>query len=534
MLPDTLPEFTLGWGVLDWGSYYLNQPDQNKNYEQGDRWSYTDEQALFILHFYAVDGYGQWLYESAVLERPKGWGKSPLLAAMSATELLGPVQFSHWGKDKNGHTQAIGKPRLDACVQIAAISERQTNNTFKLLGEMLLGRAKNKYHLDLMLSQVTAPGGRIIERVTNSAKSTEGNRATFAVMDETHLWLPVDKGPELAEVIERNLTKKQGRSIQTTNAPVPGQNSVAEVSHDFYEQMQAGLIEEDFMRLLFDTREVHVKDIYGRAPDCTKEDVEAALRYVYGDAGDPETGWIDLPRIWRDIHKAGAKEYNSRRFFFNERVQGENAWMKKEQWDAAGIDTTLKKSDLITIGFKGATRNGAAAIVACRVSDMTLFNLGLWEKPSRIASSISWELPVHLVDVRMKKYLKQDRTRFVLADPQTVQDIVGRWAVKYPDKVEEFYTSGVAKMAKMVEQLEEAIWAQPPRAHHDKNKGLTKHALAAHTEEVTKGNVLRQDKPGSNHYIAAAQAACLALEAAEMARERGLLDPPPDNTLYGF
>lgn len=72
MIPQGIPDKTLGWQVLEWGSKMLAQPD-GKNL--GDLWRYTDEQALFILWFYAVDGDGKFLYRNAVLERPKRLGQ---------------------------------------------------------------------------------------------------------------------------------------------------------------------------------------------------------------------------------------------------------------------------------------------------------------------------------------------------------------------------------------------------------------------------------------------------------------------------
>lgn len=525
-LPEELPEFSLGWGVLNWGSKWLNQPIETKNYNRGQPWRYTSEQALFLIHWYAVDENGEWLYERGVIERPKGWGKSPFLTAICATELLGPVQFSHWEKGL-----PVGKPRMDAIVQIAAISERQTNNTFELFPEMLAGKCEQHYDLNVMLSQVVAPGGRKAERVTASPKSTEGNRATFAVLDETHLWYPVDRGPELMEVINRNLVKTDGRSIETTNAPIPGKNSIAEESHDYYEQIRDGLVDDH--RLLFDTREVIVEDIYGDPAD-----VEEALRWVYGDAGDPVTGWINIPRIMRAINDPATSEYNARRFYFNQRVQGEAQWIKDHEWEKARDDQLiLKSTDLVTLGFKGVTRNGAAAIVACRIRDGALFLVDMWERPSNLARNVDWELPVARVDTKMTKWLAQERTRYMMADPWTLQDVVGRWSEAHmglddKPKVEEFWMNQQLRQAKAVDQFYEALKAG--RIHHDGSPGLAKHITQTFLEEQTHGYTLRKDKPHSNHYIVAAQAAVLAYEAAQVAITKGLLNEPVDSNAYGF
>lgn len=61
-----LPERTLGWGVLGWCSSYLLN-------DQGEPWRFTNEQARFILWWYAVDDRGRFLYRTGVLQRLKGW-----------------------------------------------------------------------------------------------------------------------------------------------------------------------------------------------------------------------------------------------------------------------------------------------------------------------------------------------------------------------------------------------------------------------------------------------------------------------------
>lgn len=522
-LPAGIPERTLGWGVLNWCSRWLAQPDGE---DKGERWVFSDEQAMFLLWFYAVDEYGYFLYRRAVLERPKGWGKSPLLAAICCCELLGPVKFSHF--DETG--QAMGRSYPSAFVQIAAISEDQTDNTMSLVGEMLTdGGAASHYNLDIGLSRVLAPGKRKLSRVTASPRSREGNRPTFVVMDETHLWLPVENGPELANVLRRNLAKTRGRSIETTNAPVPGQGSVAEMSHDYYEEILAGTSFDSM--LLFDSREVVVEDIY------IEEMAKPALQQVYGDAADPETGWIDLDRIWAEINDPATKEYDARRYYFNQRVQEEAQWIKDHQWLKATRETSLKKKDLFTLGFSGVTRNGAAAIVACRLRDGFLQLVGLWEKPGNLAQNVVWELPVRTVDARMRKWLNKPSFRYLCANPWTMQDVVGRWSVDFTDdgdktQVEEFWMNQHLKQAKAVDQFEQALLAG--RIIHDGDFNLTRHIRNTFVEEVTHGYILRKDRDHSSKYIAAAQASVLAFEAAQIAIANGALEEPPDAELRTY
>src|SRR4051812_32744134 len=64
-----LPERTIGWDVLGWTAEYLRQPDGP---DAGGPWRYTDEQARFILWWYALDEDGRFIYRYGMLRRVKG------------------------------------------------------------------------------------------------------------------------------------------------------------------------------------------------------------------------------------------------------------------------------------------------------------------------------------------------------------------------------------------------------------------------------------------------------------------------------
>ena len=69
---------TLGYQVLDWIAENLAAPDRAV-YEP---FVLYREQAEFVLRFYELDPRtGRRRRRRAVISRPRGWGKSPLLAA---------------------------------------------------------------------------------------------------------------------------------------------------------------------------------------------------------------------------------------------------------------------------------------------------------------------------------------------------------------------------------------------------------------------------------------------------------------------
>ena len=512
-----IPDNTLGWGVLEWCSTYLANPDGDN---MGDPWIFSPEQARFVLWFYAVDDKGKFIYRRAMLMRSKGWGKSPFLAALCSAELLGPVRFSHW--DENG--EPVGKPVPKPLIQLVAVSEAQTENTMSLIREMLiLGRASQYYFLDVGQTRILSRHGRI-EPVTANARSREGQRPTFACLDETHLWVPSNHGIELANTIRRNLGKYAGRSIETSNAFHPGEGSVAESSYALWIKIRDGLTKG--AGFLFDSRE---------APDDTPYNGDGrrkGLIEAYGDSCSENGGWIDLDRIEQEMDDPATTENDGRRFYFNQIVQGYSQWIDPKQWISLARANKVLKHEPITLGFDGSIRNDSTAIVACRVSDGFIWPIRVWEKPENTSD---WEVPFLEVDEVMREVLDVYDVKWVYADPAYWQDIVGRWSLDYEDTIYEFWTHRRASMAKAVERFETAVaTGQLTWSSLDEHAVLSNHVLNAHYEESPSGKLIRKEFKDSSRKIDAAMAAVLAYEARGAAISDGRMEEGPDNYIYSF
>lgn len=502
---------TLGFGVLDWCSENLVQPDGDG---KGDPWVFKPDQAHFVLAFYAVDDTGRWVYRRAYRERAKGTGKSPMVAAVACAEFLGPVKFSHFDPDSG---QPIGVRNHDSHVQLAAVSEKQCKSTFAFIMEMLSGCA-GKYGIEIGMTKIQILGGgtdRVIEMITANHRSQEGFRPTFAIFEETQHWLPSERGPDFAQTVRRNLKKKNGRDIEVTNAPIPGEGSVAELTHQFYQEIQSGSSHR--ADLLFDTFSIHVDDIYD------KDQAMPALQEMYKDAP-----WIDLETTFGEICDPSTREVDARRFYFNEIVPPNSMWIPGPTWDAAERQLTLKRTDLISLGFKA--RKHCGAISATRLKDSAVFLLDLWERPQN--AHRDWEVPYAEIDGRMRQIFEKYNVYNVVASPESFQDIVGRWAIDYEGsiEIEELWTSrNRQRNADCIEMFETAVKDQ--RLIHDGNVDLSRHVMNCFVDVVAQGNLLKQE--GQRH-IAAAEAAILSFKAAQEAIEDGALKERPDATLYIF
>jgi hypothetical protein len=397
---------TLGWAIAAWMEEWLIQPDGD---HAGEPFRLTREQLNFVLWFYAVDEHGIFIYRRAVLRRSKGWGKSPFLGAIALAELCGPVRFGGW--DADGEPYGVEEPM--PWVQIAGVSEKQTRNTYDaIMGLAQSPEFKDEYGLDVGQTRILGQDGAKLEMVTTSAATLEGSRPTFVILDETHHWTKSNGGHALQLVIRRGLGKTNGRSIETTNAHEPGQDSTAEKSFMAYRAMVEGRTRR--VDMLYDSRE---------APEGIDLADEAglleALKVTYGDAT-----WVNLDRIIGEIYDPDTPPEEARRFYLNQIVAAADSWTTPVLWNAnydsdlaplklghAERDRGWRDGDTVTLGFDGSLNDDSTALVAMRVSDGAPFLLAVWEKPEGLAGS-DWEVP-------------KDAVRGAVDNAFSVLDVVG-------------------------------------------------------------------------------------------------------------
>lgn len=361
-MPSDYDVATLGWGVLAWAEDMLAQPDGDR---AGELWQWADDQARLVAWWYAVDSAGRFLFRRGQIVKPKGSGKSPLAAALSCCSLAAEVVFD--GFDASG--EAVGRPHPSPHIQLAAVSQDQTDNTMTLVLAMLQeGPAAEAIPgLDPGLTRVRTFNGKL-EPVTASAPSREGQRLTDAILDEPHLWTGSNGGLRMAATLRRNLGKMNGRSLETTNAWTPGEDSVAEQTAAYAEKIALGeAVDLGLMRY-------HPQAVVKNLGD--PDELRAGLVELYRDAP-----WVDVDRIVAEIYDLGTHPADARRFYLNQVVTAEDALVAPQDWDALATDDRLDEGDRIVLGFDGSIREDATVLIACRLEDRLFVPLGIWERP---------------------------------------------------------------------------------------------------------------------------------------------------------
>lgn len=523
-LPHGLPELTLGYEALAWTAKYLQHPN---GFRVGKRWQFTREQARFVLWFYAVDTQGRWLFHHASRRLAKGSGKSPFAAVMALVELLAPVRFSHFDPSVPGG--CVGRRVSMPWVQIAAVSEKQTENTMRMVRAMaapsnapLLHR---DYSLDVGKTQIfVQPEGKL-EVITSSAATAEGAEATFVVGDELEHWTPANGGRELHETLLDNLSKSGSRMLETLNAWKPGVNSAGEATFDDWVLQETGRSKND-SKILYDARQ---------APFDTDladyDSLRSALAWVYADCP-----WADLEAIITRIWTRSAEPDASKRKYLNWPTAASNAWVDPQDWaQMARRDIQVEPGEDIVMFFDGSLSRDTTALIGCRMSDGHVFTIGVWEphadheddKPMVDVAAVDamvlaarerWNVVAFFGDVReWESFVK-------VSWPEVYRDDLQVWAVpqssRHPEPIawdmrgKDFqFTAAVELTA--AEILQHSFT-------HDGHPLLTEHVYNAVRFEGRYGVTIRKESRSSSKKIDGAVCMVGARMLLRLVKEQGI------------
>lgn len=275
---------------------------------------------------------------------PQKMGKGPWTACRVCLAAVGPSEFAGWAAAGDVYSCADhgcscgweypylpGEPKgtrhPSPLIQIMATSDDQVANIWRPLVSMInLGPLR-----DLLLPRgefiriVGTSGDNDmdrIDRVTASAQSRLGAPLNEAFADETGLYTASNKLISVWQTMRRGVAGMGGRSLETSNAFDPAQNSAAQQT---YESER-----EDVFRFWRDP------DVL-RRPDGkllsfrNAQERRRILRYVYDGALH-----INLDSIEAEaLELLETDPAQAERFFGNRRVRGQGSWLPPGLWESA-------------------------------------------------------------------------------------------------------------------------------------------------------------------------------------------------------
>lgn len=403
---------------------------------RGEPFELSNEQLRFVLGHYTVRPTAKFGEKAAAFEfrisllvRAQKWGKSPLIAAFVCLEAVGPATFAGFASGGEVYDcrdfgcgcgwvyeydegEPMGVPWPTPLIQITATSEEQTDNTYDALRPMINDGPLTELMPKTGEEFIRLPNGGRIDVVTSKANSRLGQRTTFAPQDETGLWLPSNGGLKLARTQRRGLAGMGGRSIQTTNAWNPAEDSEAQRTFE----STAEDIQKDFRQPPADLsfgnkrdRKKLLKFNYEAAPWVNIADIEAEAADLIsrGDAADAE------------------------RFFGNRIVAGAGHWIADSEIEAHTGESSGELE--ICLGFDGSDSDDWTGIRAeTRGGFQFTPTYGPDNRPT-VWNPAEWggKIPRSEVDAAVDELFSKYRVSRMYCDPPGWQSEIEAWALRH-------------------------------------------------------------------------------------------------------
>ncbi|WP_062077701.1 hypothetical protein [Demequina globuliformis] len=466
-------------------------------------------------------------YRRSQVVGPQKLGKGPWAASITAFEAVGPCLFAGYATGGEWYIcqehgcpcdfeyeylpgEPMGMPRVTSLIQLLATSEDQVDNIYRPLQQMI----RRGPLADQMLVRegfIRLPNEGRIDAVTASANSKLGAPINFAVMDETGLYTARNRLLKVAQTMGRNLGGMGGRSIETTNAWDPMDDSRAQQTQEsrrediykFYRRPPSGLN----YRLKRDRRKIH-EFVYEGAP------------------------WVDLDAIEAEAAELLETDpTQAERFFGNKLVQGLGAFMPEALWDKtrAKSPSTDRR---ISLGFDGS-RSGDHTALRAETIDGYRFTptYGPDSRPTHW-NPAEWpneRIPRGEVDAAVREMFDRYKVERLYIDPRHWETQADQWASEFGEDVVVMWPTN------RIERMFQALTRYLEDSHegltsHDGDPTAKVHALAA--RKVAKpGDKYILGKPAETQKIDILMADVLAHEAAADIRALGA---PTDNKVIVF
>jgi len=292
-------------------------------------------------------------YRRSQVIAPQKMGKGPWTAARVCLAAVGPTEFAGWAKAGDQYrcedfacacgwtydyleAEPMGRRHPSPLIQIMATSDDQVANIWRPLVSMIaLGPLK-----ELLLPRgefvriVGESGDRDmdrIDRVTASAKSRLGAPINEAFFDESGLYTKTNKLVDVWQTMRRGAAAMGGRSLETTNAFDPSENSAAQMTRESQRP--------DIFRYWRDPDEM-------RRPDGTllsfknSRERRRILAHVYAGAEHINIDSIEAEAL--ELMETDPAQ--AERFFGNRLVRGAGSWLPPGLWDGAWADALAAAS----------------------------------------------------------------------------------------------------------------------------------------------------------------------------------------------
>lgn len=319
----------------------------------GEPFRLRTDQKAFLYRWYEY-GPGGWHYKQGMRGRPRGDGKTELLAAIACLEFAGPEEFR----------------RTTPIIHVAAAALKQAGELFSQVQIMLGGQGDTEERSPLrglftvMDTRIEYRDGRpgYIERIAAADSTAQGGKTTLFLADEIHEW--TGRSAKVYAVVSSALEKRaNARELIITTAGAAKGHMPPEAGDTIAWKLYAKGLEQrhdplKHPRFLFDWREMD--------PDRDLDDPAerlAAVMEASGDAADVLWPAADRVSKWDDPEYLHS---DWRRYFGNQWPDApDDFWLsdRPTAWDdGEAEDGTIPDGAAVMVGVDMALHHDSVAV----------------------------------------------------------------------------------------------------------------------------------------------------------------------------
>ena len=454
--------------------------ERNCVYGEGDQFGEPVRlelfEKLFLIWLFEKRADGRHRYRRALLQVPKGNGKTPLSAWIGAYQLAN--QYS-------------------PIIPVAAASYDQAELLF---GDMRTAVTESPTLREVMVAfegeiQIKDGPGRAY-KVAAVAGPNDGQRPSTFLADEIHEWTGNKERVHL--VIANGCSKRDGSLTVNTTTPGCDLDTLAGRLHEYGLKVNGGEVEDD--EFLFCWRGCP-------ADRYDLRDGEQLLRAIR-DANPAADLFLNVHDVAARYHQIPENEFL--RYHLAVWTTSAQAWLPQGAWDAcAATDVVIADGDDVVLGFDGSFNNDSTALVVVSCAEVPHVDVvRCWERPPTAGQD--WAVPIDDVEEEIRRACRRWNVREVVCDPFRWARTIQLLADERLPMVE--YPNSPSRMTPATQRFYEAVMNKS--LTHSGDPQLARHIGNAVLKVDSRGQRITKESKNSARKIDLAVAAVMAFDRA--------------------
>ncbi|UBU10021.1 terminase large subunit domain-containing protein [Nonomuraea gerenzanensis] len=331
---------------------------------------------------------GERRFREALIEVPKGQGKTPLNGWIQLFELLGPPLFG---------------PKGSPLIPVAAASFEQADLLFGDMKHCCRESPTLRHHVDTYDTEIlvrSGPGRSY--RVAAVAGTNDGQRPSSMGADEIHEWLGPKERVHL--VLVNGMSKRANSLVVNTTTPGSNLDTMAGRKHLYGYRVNAG--EVDDPRFMF----VHYGIPDGLYDLTVEEHLVAAVL-----AANPAAGtFLRTDDVVARFYQIPEFEY--RRYHLGQWTRADESWLPPGAWESCAGQADIRPDLPSQVAVDMALKHDSVAVVVAqqRPDGRVAVQARVWDPAGDT-------IDVHAVENHLRQLHRDLRVDTVAYDPAYFQ-----------------------------------------------------------------------------------------------------------------